>query len=136
MPGIQGKLSLQHVDLIIQLLAVRAAIPVQDSTLHCKAYDVFARLPVAFFLLNGKIRAGAIIQGSGGIRKLRFHLPGKGARGGCRVCYVDFEQFEITYLLTAYAKKDRENLTDAETQQLRMVVKELQKEAARRYYHG
>ena len=80
--------------------------------------------------------AGAMIQGSGGIRKLRFYLPGKGSRGGCRVCYVDFEQFEKTYLLTAYAKKDRENLTDAETQQLRALVKELQKEAARRYYHG
>lgn len=105
-----------------------------------KAWKQLGLNDAAFEQLQIKIltdpEAGAIIQGSGGIRKLRFHLPGKGARGGCRVCYVDFEQFEITYLLTAYAKKDRENLTDAETQQLRMVVKELLKEAARRYYHG
>ena len=80
--------------------------------------------------------AGALIQGTGGVRKLRFPLPGKGKRGGCRVCYVDFEQYCKTYLLTAYAKKEQENLTNAEKQTLKSLVKVLSKEAGRRYHDG
>jgi len=32
--------------------------------------------------------AGDLIPGSGSCRKLRWHLPGKGKRGGLRVIYI------------------------------------------------
>jgi hypothetical protein len=53
-------------------------------------------------LLNPK--AGDLIPGSGGARKLRITLHGKGKRGGARVIYVDFIMESEIYLLYAYPK--------------------------------
>ena len=55
--------------------------------------------------------AGTVIPGTGGIRKLRWGLEGRGKRGGARViCF--FHNFEMPlFLLTAYAKNEREDLS-------------------------
>lgn len=47
------------------------------------------------------------------------------------MCYTDFEEFEVTYLITAFTKKEQENLTDEEKAVLRKLVKALKEEAAR-----
>ena len=74
--------------------------------------------------------AGTVIPGTGGIRKMRWGLEGRGKRGGARVIYF-FHNLEMPlFLLTAYAKNEREDLSHsdyASFQQLtRMLVSSYQ----------
>ena len=75
--------------------------------------------------------AGPVIEGTGGIRKIRFALHNKGKRGSARVCYVDFAEYEVTYLITAFTKKEQDNLTDYEKAFLKKMVKSLKDEIAK-----
>lgn len=76
--------------------------------------------------------SGPIIEGTGGIRKVRFPLQNRGKSGSVRVCYTDFEEYELTYLITAFTKNEQENLTSEEKNVLKKLVKQLKEEAARR----
>lgn len=67
--------------------------------------------------------AGDLIRGSGGLRKLRWELPGKGKRGGLRVIYY-WDGRDFIFLLFPYRKNRQEDLTPGQVQQLRMVVRE------------
>ena len=73
--------------------------------------------------------AGALMQGTGGIRKLRVAFNNRGKSGSARVCYVDFAVYERIYLLTVFAKSDQANLSDREKATLKMLVKKLKDEA-------
>ncbi len=75
--------------------------------------------------------SGPIIEGTGGIRKVRFPLEKRGKRGSVRVCYADFEEFEVTYLITAFEKKEQDNLTNDEKAALKKLVKSLKCEASK-----
>lgn len=66
--------------------------------------------------------AGVVIPGSGGVRKLRWGLEGRGKRGGARVIYFYHDMDMPLYLMTAYAKNERENLSQAEINALRKIV--------------
>jgi hypothetical protein len=67
--------------------------------------------------------AGDVIAGSGGVRKLRWGLEGRGKRGGARVIYFFHDMNMPLYLLEAYAKNERTNLTQAECHELQQVTK-------------
>ncbi|MCR5781612.1 MAG: type II toxin-antitoxin system RelE/ParE family toxin [Clostridia bacterium] len=69
--------------------------------------------------------SGPVIEGTGGIRKVRFPLEHRGKSGSVRVCYTDFAEYEVTYLITAFTKKDQENLTVDEKKVLLKLVKSL-----------
>lgn len=71
---------------------------------------------------------GEIIQAGGGIRKLRFALPGRGKSGGVRVIYYWIKDKHEIYMLLIYPKSKKDDLTDKETALLRSFVKELVKE--------
>ena len=73
--------------------------------------------------------SGPIMEGTGGIRKVRFPVENKGRSGSVRVCYTDFAEYEVIYLITAFAKKEQENLTSDEKTVLRKLVKSLKEEA-------
>ena len=73
--------------------------------------------------------SGPIIEGSGGIRKVRFALGNKGKSAGIRVCYVDLSEYEVVYLITAFEKSEKENLTKGEKSILKKLVKSLNEEA-------
>ena len=75
--------------------------------------------------------SGPVMEGTGGIRKVRFPLKNRGKSGSIRVCYTDFAEYEVTYLVTAFEKKDQENLSDNEKNVLRKLVKALKEEIAR-----
>jgi len=75
---------------------------------------------------NPKI--GDIIQGTGGIRKVRITLPNRGKSGGARVIYVDFTLYERIYFITAYAKSETEDLTKAEKNNLKSFIRTLEEE--------
>lgn len=68
---------------------------------------------------------GDLIQGSGGIRKLRHALSGRGKRGGVRVIYYWLRDDGQIYMLLIYPKSKKDDLTDRETALLREFVKEL-----------
>jgi len=76
------------------------------------------------FALLFRPDAGAIISGSGGLRKLRWSLPGRGKRGGMRVIYYWRKAEEVIYLLFVYPKNRQEDLTPQQLKILRNLVKE------------
>ena len=75
-------------------------------------------------LLDPKI--GSVMKETGGIRKMRFAYEHRGKSGSIRVIYIDFEVYEKIYLLTAYPKNMKENLSKAERNDLRELVKVLE----------
>ena len=76
--------------------------------------------------------SGPIMEGTGGIRKVRFPLVHRGKSGSIRVCYTDFAEYEVTYLITAFEKKEQENLTAEEKNVLKKLVKSLKEETTKR----
>ena len=55
--------------------------------------------------------AGDLIQGTGGVRKLRWALEGLGKSGGARVIYFYHDAGMPVFALAAYAKNDRSDLS-------------------------
>ena len=69
---------------------------------------------------------GDLMQGTGGLRKLRIALEGRGKSGSARVCYVDFVVYEKIYLITAYPKNEKENLSKAERNAIAKMIAQLE----------
>lgn len=73
-----------------------------------------------------------LMEGTGGIRKLRWSLTGKGKSGGARVIYLDVVFSEHLYLITAFPKNQKANLSKEERNQMKALVaaiKQAEKEA-------
>ena len=70
--------------------------------------------------------ACALMQGTGGLRKLRFALDNRGKSGSARVCYVDFIIQETVFLITAYPKNEKENLSKAERNTIHKLIEALE----------
>jgi hypothetical protein len=75
---------------------------------------------VAFIAANPE--AGEIISETGGVRKIRWALPGMGKRGGARVIYYYHSERLPIFLLSAYAKGRKENLSKAEQNAMKRLV--------------
>lgn len=73
--------------------------------------------------------AGVVMQGTGGIRKVRWALPGKGKSGGIRVVYLDVVFAEKIYLLSLFAKNEKENLSKEERNEFKNLVALIKQEA-------
>lgn len=71
-------------------------------------------------------KTGAVMKETGGIRKMRFAFEHRGKSGSIRIIYIDFEVYEKIYLITAYPKNEKDNLTKAERNELRELVKVLE----------
>ncbi len=63
-------------------------------------------------------KAGDLIQGTNGVRKVRHAIPGSGKSGGIRVFYYDYERLGRIYLLAVIQKGDQENLSKDERNEL------------------
>jgi hypothetical protein len=74
--------------------------------------------------LSVRPESGDIIKGSGGIRKLRWAGSGRGKRGGIRVIYYYFTKDEQIYMLYAYPKSKKDDLTADQLKQLKQLVEE------------
>jgi hypothetical protein len=75
---------------------------------------------------------GSVIQGTGGVRKIRWALNNKGKSGGIRVLYIDFIVYEKIYLLMAYPKNQKDNISDKEKMIIKQLVTDLKNELRRK----
>ncbi len=69
--------------------------------------------------------AGAVIPGSGGVRKLRWKATGRGKRGGYRTIYFVRSFDEKIWLLTMYVKNEQDNIS---AKMLNAIRKEIEDE--------
>jgi len=67
---------------------------------------------------------GALIQRSGGLRKIRWSRRGRGKRGGLRLIYFWHETSETFFMLYVYPKNEQEDLTAQQLRVLRRLVHE------------
>jgi len=67
-------------------------------------------------------KAGDVMEGTGGVRKLRWRRGGQGKSGGVRVIYYYHDDLMPLYLLTLFTKGDKANLTKAERNDLSGMV--------------
>jgi len=67
--------------------------------------------------------AGSVIRGSGGLRKIRWGLPGSGKRGALRIIYF-WSPPDTIFMLFPYRKTDQEDLTREQLKLVREMVKE------------
>jgi len=88
------------------------------STLSDNEYRLFQNV------LLERPDAGKVIPGSGGLRKLRWAVEGRGKRGGLRVIYYWFTARSTILLLFIYPKNVQDNLTPDQLKQLKKVVEE------------
>ncbi len=72
-------------------------------------------------------KAGVVIPGTGKLRKMRFAVQGRGKSGSLRICYVDFVMAETIYLITVYAKNQKDNLSKAECNSIKSMIEILEK---------
>jgi hypothetical protein len=67
--------------------------------------------------------AGVLIPGTGGVRKLRWGLEGRGKRGGARIIHFFHSSSLPLFLLTAFAKNERTDISGADRNSFRELTK-------------
>src|SRR5687768_115672 len=65
---------------------------------------------------------GDLIQGTGGVRKARMRLSGRGKRSGARVIYLYLSNYARIYFLTLYTKSQQLDLSPEEKKAVRGIV--------------
>ena len=83
--------------------------------------DSYHALQIALLL---RPEHGPLIRGSSGLRKVRWAAGGKGKRGGIRVIYYWDRATDTVYMLYAYPKSEREDLTPSQIKTLGRIVRE------------
>ncbi len=66
--------------------------------------------------------AGAVIRGSGGVRKVRWAREGTGKSAGVRIVYLTRNELGEVYLLTLYAKSERSSISAATLKEIRRAL--------------
>lgn len=80
--------------------------------------------------------AGDEIQGTGGVRKLRYAIAGRGKSGGVRVIYYFFDEVNPILALLLYGKNEQANLTSAEKKLVASLAAAMKAEAKARRVKG
>jgi len=68
--------------------------------------------------------AGVLIKNSGGLRKLRWRIEGRGKSGGIRVIYYYVTSDDKVFMLVAYDKSKKDDLTKKQLASLKKIVRE------------
>lgn len=79
--------------------------------------------------LASRPKAGVLLKGTGGIRKLRWAREGSGKSGGIRVIYYFHDDRLPLYLLSVFGKNERSNISDAQRNELASLAKLLARNA-------
>ena len=67
-------------------------------------------------------KAGDLVPGTGGIRKVRWAASGRGKRGGARIVYYWHAPGDRLLMLLAYAKGKQDDLTPRQRALVRKIV--------------
>ena len=97
---------------------------IESSLFSRMVYDYLSESDyIAFqqFLLEHP-QAGDVVQGSGGVRKVRWARAGTGKSGGVRVCYYARNAAGQILLLVIYAKNVRASIPGAVLKQIKEVL--------------
>ena len=86
-----------------------------------KYWDEDERAEFASFIARDP-EAGAVIRGSGGVRKVRWAREGTGKSGGVRIIYLIRNEVGEVYLLTLYAKSESENISTTTLKEIRRAL--------------
>jgi len=71
---------------------------------------------------------GPVLEGTGGLRKARWKLPGKGKSGGIRIIYLHLKLRGRIYLVFVFAKDESDNLTASQKAELKKLAEAIKKE--------
>lgn len=71
---------------------------------------------------------GAMLEGCGGVRKVRMRAKGHGTSGGARVLYLHLPNRKLIYLLTLFTKGDAENISAAGKKTIRQLAEQIKAE--------
>ncbi len=71
--------------------------------------------------------AGAVIQGTGGARKVRWKQEHQGKRGGVRIIYFHHGRKDQIWMLALYAKTEKEDLSSDDKKIVKQLVEEIKK---------
>ena len=71
---------------------------------------------------------GNVIPQSGGLRKVRMRLAGRGKSGGARVIYLHLPRYDTIVLFYLYTKAQSENLSPDQLRRLRDAAAIIKKE--------
>lgn len=82
--------------------------------------ESYRMLQIALLLRPG---AGSVIKGSGGLRKIRWKLPGSGKRGGLRLIYY-WDPPDDIYMIFIYKKTDLKDLSPQQIKTLKQLIEE------------
>jgi hypothetical protein len=67
---------------------------------------------------------GDLVRGSGGVRKLRWAVPGRGKSGGLRIIYFVRSHKDQVWLLTLYSKKEMDTISAAVLRKIKEEIDE------------
>ena len=68
--------------------------------------------------------AGDLIRHSGGLRKIRWSIVGRGKRGGVRIIYYWAPARETILMLLMYGKNEQDDLTQEQLRILKRLIEE------------
>ena len=97
---------------------------IETSTFTKYLYDYLSEdeyLGLQSFLLQYP-ESGKIVRGSGGVRKIRWAISGKGKSGGVRVIYYFKKQNDEIWLLTIYSKNEVASIPTHILQQIKKEI--------------
>lgn len=97
-----------------------AELPEFIRTAHKLLSDV-ERMDLIRYLAEHP-KAGDLMEGTGGVRKLRWRRGGQGKQGSVRIIYYFHDEAMPLYLLTLFAKGDKANLSQGERNELADLV--------------
>lgn len=124
-----GKILIDFYTLIAYIFCMKAVFV--ESTLFEKYREDYLN-DEAYRTLQVELLAnpkkGDVIQGTGGLRKVRVASKAKGKRGGIRIIYYFLDEKQRFYLLTIYAKNEVTDLTNDQKKQLKGFIQDWKNE--------
>lgn len=70
---------------------------------------------------------GKLIEGTGGLRKIRLKSSTKGKSGGFRICYFDFPAGERLYFIIIYGKNEQENVSKEDKAIFKKLIEQIKR---------